>query len=164
MFLRAARRCGERRSDVTFVALGHLLRPAEMDALVDSIGARPFARIVEQREDVGRWLAAADIFCLTSDREGLPNVVLEAMAAGLPVICTDFGSARELLSDPSLGVILPRNDDAALAETVLALLDDPVRCRRFGEAARAHARTEFSWEKLVREMESLYDGLKKSGS
>lgn len=159
MFLRAARRCGELRPDITFVALGHLVRPAEMDALVDSIGARPFVRIVEQREDVGRWLAAADIFCLTSDREGLPNVVLEAMAAGLPIICTDFESAREVLSHPSLGMIVPRNDDAALAETVLGLLDDRARCRRLGEAARVHVRTEYSWERLVREMESLYGDL-----
>jgi glycosyltransferase involved in cell wall biosynthesis len=159
MFLRAARRCGERRSDVTYVALGHLVRPMEMEALVDSIGARPFVRIVEQREDVGRWLAAADLFCLTSDREGLPNVVLEAMAAGLPIICTDFESAREVISDPSLGIIIPRDDDAALAETVLELLDDPERGRRLGDAARAHARTEFSWERLVREMEALYTDL-----
>ena len=159
MFLRAARRCGEVRPGVTFVALGHLVRPAEMDALVDSIGARPFVRIVEQREDVGRWLAAADLFCLTSDREGLPNVVLEAMAAGLPIICTDFESAREVLSDPSLGLIVPRNDDAALAKAVLGLLDDPAHCRRLGEAARARARTQFSWERLVLEMESLYGDL-----
>jgi glycosyltransferase involved in cell wall biosynthesis len=164
MFLRAARRCGELRSDVTFVALGHLIHPAEMAALVDSIGAGSFVRVVEQREDVGRWLAAADLFCLTSDREGLPNVVLEAMAAGLSIICTDFESASEVLPSPSLGLIIPRNDDSALAETVLALLDDPARCRQIGEAARTHARSAFSWERLVWEMEGLYDGLEKSRS
>lgn len=164
MFLRAARRCGELRADVTFVALGHLFRPAEMDALVDSIGARPFVRIVEQREDVGRWLAAADLFCLTSNHEGMPNVVLEAMAAGLPIICTDFESAREIISDPSLGLIIPRGDDAVLAKTVIDLLDDPARGRRLGDAARAHARTAFSWERLVREMEELYTGLAVPGS
>lgn len=159
MFLRAARRCGERRPDVTFVALGHMFRPAEMDALIDALGARPFVRVVEQREDVGRWLVAADLFCLTSNDEGLPNVVLEAMAAGLPIICTDFASAREVISDPSLGLIIPRDDDAALAETVLELLGDPARGRRLGDAACAHARAEFSWERLVREMEELYAGL-----
>jgi glycosyltransferase involved in cell wall biosynthesis len=156
MFLRAARRCGSRRPDVTFVALGHLFRPAEMDALVDSLGARPFVRIVEQREDVGSWLAAADVFCLTSDREGMPNVVLEAMAAGLPIVCADFESCREVLSNPEVGIIVPRGDDVALAEAVLALLDDPERRRRLGEAARAHARAAFGWDRLVREMEALY--------
>ncbi|HET6277745.1 MAG TPA: glycosyltransferase family 4 protein, partial [Candidatus Polarisedimenticolia bacterium] len=118
-----------------------------------------FVRIVDQREDVGRWLAGADLFCLTSNYEGLPNVVLEAMAAGLPVICTDFESAREVIPDPSLGLIIPRDDDAALAGTALELLDDPARGRRIGAAARAHARTAYSWERLVREMEELYTGL-----
>lgn len=156
MFLRAARLCGQRRPGITFVTLGQLTQPEKMEAELDSIGARPFVRTVEQREDVGRWMAAADLFCLTSDREGLPNVVLEAMAAGAPIVCTDFESAREVLSDPSLGIIIPRNADGILAETVLSLLDDPNRARRLGDAARAHVRAEFSWDRLVRETESLY--------
>ena len=117
--------------------------------------ARSFASSSSGKTSGAGWRPLI-CFCLTSDREGLPNVVLEAMAAGLPVICTDFESAHEVLPDTSLGIIIPRNADAILAETALALLDDPERARRLGDAARAHVRTEFSWEKLVREMESLY--------
>jgi len=159
MFLRAARRVGRRRSDVTFVVLGHLFRPGEMHALVDTMEAALYVRIVNQREDMPRWLAASDIFCLTSNAEGLPNVVLEAMATGLPVVCTDFESAREVIPDDRTGVIVPRDDDAALAAAVLTLLADAERRRSLGAAAREYVRVHFGWDRLVRDMESLYDGL-----
>jgi glycosyltransferase involved in cell wall biosynthesis len=71
-------------------------------------------------------------------------------------VCADFESCREVLSNPEVGIIVPRGDDVALAEAVLALLDDPERRRRLGEAARAHARAAFGWDRLVREMEALY--------
>jgi glycosyltransferase involved in cell wall biosynthesis len=159
MFLRAAQRVGQRRGDVTFVILGHLFRPDDLHTLVDATGAAPHVRIIDQREDVPRWLAAADLFCMTSNVEGLPNAVLEAMAAGLPVVCTDFESARELIADGRTGLLVPRDDDEALAAAILTLLADSGRRRDLGAAAREHARTQFGWGRLVGEMESLYAGL-----
>lgn len=157
MFFRAARRVGERRNGVLFVALGRLFRPEAMRQAVADAGAARFVRVEEQREDVGLWLAAADLFCLTSDSEGLPNSVLEAMAAGLPVVCTDFAAAREILAREELGLVVPRGDDAALAEAILALLDDGARRARMAQAARHEVTQRFGWSRLVSEMESLYE-------
>ena len=163
MFFRAARRVAQARPGTTFVALGHLFDPPAMRRAVEAAGAADAVRIVEQREDVGRWLSAADVFCLTSNEEGLPNVVLEAMAAGLPVVCADFASARDIVGGEGLGVIVPRDDDAALAEAVVSLLGDEGRRRRLGDAGRALVRDRFPWERLVRDMTALYTGLAGRG-
>lgn len=157
MFFRVAKRVGERRSDVTFVALGHLIDPAAMQEALARSGAASYVRLVEQREDVTRWLQAADVFCLTSNDEGLPNVVLEAMAAGVPVVCTDFASAREILPRDEVGVVVRRDDDAGMAEAIETLLEDEARRRRMAAAGRRVARQAFGWDRLVHEMEALYD-------
>jgi glycosyltransferase involved in cell wall biosynthesis len=156
MFFRAARRVGSVRGDVTFVAAGHLVEPKAMRRLLEESGASPHVRVVGEQEDIPRWLAAADVFCLTSDREGLPNALLEAMAAGLPVVCTRFESAAEVVSDDRLGVLVPRDDDEAMAAALLALLADGERRHAMGQAARAHVAAAYGWDRLVREMDALY--------
>jgi len=159
MFFRAARRVAAARPDVTFVAVGHLVDPGAMQRVLDASGAAASVRLVGEQADIPRWLMAADIFCLTSDREGLPNALLEAMAAGLPVVCTRFPSATEVLSGERLGVLVPVNDDASLAAAILALLGDDERRRAMGRAAREHVAAAYGWERLLREMDAIYAGL-----
>jgi glycosyltransferase involved in cell wall biosynthesis len=157
MFFRVARRVAGARPDVTFVAVGRMVQPDLLRRQLEDAGAGAHVRLLEQQEDIAAWLAAADLFCLTSDREGLPNALLEAMAAGLPAVCTEFPSAREVIASPELGVVVPRGDDAAMAEAVLRLLDDAPRRRALAQIARRHVAEAFSWERLVREMEALYE-------
>jgi len=158
MFFRAARRVAAARSDVTFVAVGHLVDPGAMQTMLDASGAAAAVRLVGEQADIPRWLAAADVFCLTSDREGLPNALLEAMAAGLPVVCTRFPSATEVLSSEALGMLVPVNDDASLAASILALLGDEERRRSMGRAAREHVAAAYGWDRLLREMDAIYAG------
>jgi glycosyltransferase involved in cell wall biosynthesis len=108
---------------------------------------------------VHRWLLAADVFCLTSNNEGFPNVVLEAMAAGLPVVCTSFTSAREIIPDASLGILTPVGDDLEMARQISLLLDDQGRRMELGRSARQWVGDRFGWSKLVSQMESLYEEL-----
>ena len=159
MFFRAARRVAAARSDVTFVSVGHLVDPGAMQQVLDASGAAASVRLVGEQTDIPRWLAAADVFCLTSDREGLPNALLEAMAAGLPVVCTRFPSATEVLSSEGLGMLVPVNDDAALAAAILALLGDEERRRAMGRSAREHVAAAYGWDRLLREMDAIYAGL-----
>ncbi|HZN02030.1 MAG TPA: glycosyltransferase [Candidatus Polarisedimenticolia bacterium] len=156
MFFRVARRVAAARPGVTFVAVGRLFERDAMLRRLEESGGAAHVRIVDQQPDVASWLAAADLFCMTSDREGLPNALLEAMAMGLPVVCTAFESVREVVAREDVGVIVPRDDDAAMAAAVLGLLDDPARCRALGGAARAHVVSNFGWERLIRDMEALY--------
>jgi glycosyltransferase involved in cell wall biosynthesis len=163
MFFRVARRVGAARPDVTFVAVGHLFEPEAMRRLLEESGAAPHVRIVDGQPEIAAWLAAADLYLMTSDREGLPNALLEAMAMGLPVICTAFASAREVVRDETVGIVVPRDDDAAMAAAALALLDDAPRRRALGEAARAHVAAAFGWDRLVGEMEALYEEIDPRG-
>jgi glycosyltransferase involved in cell wall biosynthesis len=159
MFFRAARRVAAARPDVTFVAAGHLVDPGAMQRVLEASGAGAAVRLVGEQADIPRWLLAADVFCLTSDREGLPNALLEAMAAGLPIVCTRFPSATEVLSSEGLGVLVPVNDDASLAAAILALLGDDERRRAMGRAARDHVAVAYGWDRLLREMDAIYAGL-----
>ncbi len=90
-------------------------------------------------EDVASYYRIADFFIFPSLYEGLPRAVLEAMIAGLPVVMADIGCAPELVCDGESGVIVPQNDDSALADAILRLARDEALCARMGNAARAAA-------------------------
>ncbi len=96
-------------------------------------------------------LAAADVFCLPSIYEGLPLAILEAMAAGLPVVATAVSGNPEAVEDGTTGVLVRPESADALAEALIALLRDPERRRRMGEAARARVAERFSIDLVAAE-------------
>ena len=109
-----------------------------------------------ERRDVEAVLAAADLLWLTSDWEGLPNVVMEAMASGLPVVATDVGGTSELFRSGSEGSLVAAGDLEAIVAGTRRLLSERDVFRAASQAALASAR-EFSVEAMVNKMESIYD-------
>lgn len=108
------------------------------------------------RRDLPELLSALDVFLLAStDGEGMPNVVLEAMACGKPVVVTDVGGSREVVPE-SGGVVVEPGDAQAMASSVLALFGDPERARRMGESAREEVLKRFSIPAMARATESVY--------
>ena len=95
------------------------------------------------RGDVPDLLARADVFVLASRSEGAPISILEAMAAGLPVVASDVGGVGELVVDGATGLLVPAGDPAALAAALERLLADPELRRRLGAAGRERARERF---------------------
>ena len=96
--------------------------------------------------DLDRLVPWADVLALSSFTEGLPNVLLEASAAGVPVVATAVGGTPEVVADRETGYLVPAGDPAALSERVLQLLGDPGLRRRMGDAGRERMRSRFSFE------------------
>lgn len=159
MLIRTARRVCKNRPDVTFVAVGREERKDELNLLINQNDVRREIIFTGQQNDVHRWLAAADIFCLTSHYEGFPNAILEAMMAGLPVVTTAFPGVDEIIEDSATGCIVPLDDDAAMAREVLRLLDSPAVSQQLGANAQAKVSQIYSWDTLLRRMEDLYSQL-----
>jgi glycosyltransferase involved in cell wall biosynthesis len=108
------------------------------------------------REDIPHVLAAVDLMLLTSTSEGLPNAVLEAMAAGKPVVATRVGGCAELIEHGATGYLTEPGDRQALTRRVTEILSSPDRGRGLGEAGRRRALSEFSANDLLRPMERIY--------
>ena len=123
---------------------------------VDNLNVSSQVKFLGLRKDVPRLLAAADLFLLTSISEGIPLTVIEAMAAGLPVVATRVGGMGELVQEGTTGMLASSGDDAGLADHVLKLIADPARRSRMGEQGRQRAHSVFSQEQMLAGYLKLY--------
>lgn len=123
------------------------------------LGQRVMWRGALGEDGVAERLREADIFFHASHSEGISNAVLEAMASGLPVVCTDAGGMREAVRDGIDGFVVPVRDVEAMAEALVKLARDPELRRRMGEAARQRVLGEFTLERQTRQWRELYEGL-----
>jgi glycosyltransferase involved in cell wall biosynthesis len=118
-------------------------------------------RFLGYREDPIRLLVAADVFCLSSRFEGLPIAMLEAMAAGLPVVATRVGGVPGVVTDGTEGRLVPAGDPAALA-AALAQLEDAGLRSRMATAATERVRA-FGIDRAVQRQQELYEQLAARG-
>jgi glycosyltransferase involved in cell wall biosynthesis len=116
-------------------------------------------RFLGFRTDVERVLPGLDVVLLTSEREGLPVSLIEAMACGRPVVTTDAGGSAELILEGRTGHVVPVGDWRSAADRVVGLLSDRSRLEAMGVEARARAVTEFSLDRMVSDYERLYETL-----
>ena len=128
---------------------------------VAGLGLQERVRFLGVRADVADILRASDVFVLSSRVEGNPLSVMEAMAAGLPVVSTAVGGVPELVREGETGLLVPSEDAGALAQALQALVDDAARRRAMGAAARQHAVAHFDIRHTVRGYEQLYEALLK---
>jgi glycosyltransferase involved in cell wall biosynthesis len=131
------------------------LMPA-LAAQVGALAAAAAIHLLGVRRDVPQVLCALDAFVLSSDTEGLPLVVLEAMATGLPVVSTRVGGVPNVIDDGVTGLLVPVGDEAALGAAVAGLAADRARCAAMGAAAREAAVTRYSAERMQRDYLALY--------
>jgi glycosyltransferase involved in cell wall biosynthesis len=129
---------------------------AALEAQARGLGVAGAVVFLGFRPEGHRWAAAADVFVQPSLTEGMPNAVLEGMAAGRAVVATRVGGVPELITDGETGRVVPPADPAALAAGIVELLGDPVRRLRMGEAARARSGREFSTEAVRAAIEEVY--------
>lgn len=145
-----------RHPDVVLLVAGDgPLRPA-LEALAAELGVAPHVRFLGMRDDIAALLRACDVYALPSVWEGLPMAVLEAMAAGLPVVGTDVGGVGTAVAHEVTGLLVPKRDPARLAEALVAVLGDRVLRRRLGDEARRVFERRFTAEAMARAYEALY--------
>ena len=106
-------------------------------------------------DDVRPYLAAADIVVLPSYREGIPRAVMEAAAAGRPVVAYDIRGVREVI-EPSSGLLVPRGDVGAFGDLVAELVADPERRRALGQRGQRWVLDHFDEDGVVDRLEALY--------
>jgi len=116
-------------------------------------------RFLGHREDVPRLLAASDLLVLPSLYEGLPNVVLEAMRFGKPVVATAAPGTTELVVHGQTGLLVPVKDHVALARAIRDVVDDPDRGRALGRAGRARVESGFTADRMIERFAELYETL-----
>jgi glycosyltransferase involved in cell wall biosynthesis len=148
--------------DVDFVVAGAGSLRGELEALADRHGLGTRLRFLGLRHDVPALLAGVDVLALTSRWEGLPNVVIEAMATGAVAVATDVGGCRELIAHGETGLIVPPGEPEAVARAVLDVLQHADLADRLRQAARRRVESEFTLAAMVERTTQVYDAWLRS--
>lgn len=141
------------------VVVGEGARAAELRVLTDELGIADRVLFTGVRRDVPRLLPALDVSCLSSVHEGAPITVIESMAACLPIVSTDCGALRDMVTDGVEGFLVPVGDSEALADRLARLAADPELRARQGAQGRARAEREFRIEETAAGFERLLSAL-----
>lgn len=155
LFLNAAARVLARVPNAKFLVIGDGPRREPLEQYAAELRVTPSVRFLGTRNDIPRLLSTSDVFALTSHNEAKPISILEAMSVGKPVVATNVGSIEEALIDGETGYLVPPGDAAALAGRLVELIEDPIRAREMGEAARNLVVDSWSIEALVHRYERL---------
>lgn len=130
---------------------------AELESMSQKLGLSKVVSFLGSRPDVPDLLPALDVFVLTSDeRESFSNAIVEAMAAGKPVVASACGGPTELVIEDETGFLVPHGQPLALAERVTFLLSNPKQAREMGQAGRRRASQCFNVQQMVAARESLF--------
>jgi glycosyltransferase involved in cell wall biosynthesis len=159
VLLRAVRQLADVEDLVVLVAGDGPLR-AEVESAASDLGDR--VRFLGYRTDVAALLAASDVVVQPSEYDALPTTLIQALAAGRPVVASAVGGIPEIVT-PAEGVLVPAGDATAVADALRDLLGDPARRRALGAAARARYEAAFDADRWAGEMRRLYEDVLTGG-
>ncbi len=143
-----------RQFKVKLIGQGHL--QADIQAAIQQKGLADVVEIVEYSNDMPAFYQSVDVGLLTSFAEGIPRALIEPMASGKPVICTDVKGSREAIIDRETGFKTPIDSPEALAGHMLWLIQHPDKRQQMGKAARAHASKHFSEARILDILSEVY--------
>ncbi len=155
-FLRVLAKAREAQPNLQGWLVGDGVLRAELEELADLLGIRAAVRFMGYKETVADYLAAADVFALTSDTEGTPAVVLEAGYLGLPTVATKVGGVPEAVLHERTGLVHDRDDENALAAALVRLAASEEDRRAMGQAARAWVEGRFTLETVAEKYVAFY--------
>ena len=157
-FLKAAKIVSSTVPETRFMVLGDgPLRP-DLERLAQELGIDSVVTFFGNQRDVGSYISAYDIACLTSfDHEGCSNATLEAMALGKPVVVTDIGGNREVVENGINGLLVPPKNPEILAQNIITCLHQPELAQRIGQQGRQTVLAKFSIPRMVQEYQDLFE-------
>ncbi len=158
-FLQAAARVAERAPSARFLVIGGGTLEGVLRREARALGLGSRVVFTGPRDDAPRLLAASDVLVLTSLKEGMSNAIMEAMAAGRPVVATQVGGNAQLVEDGRTGFLVPPRDPEATARAICRVLEAPDLARSLGERARRRVAERFSVEAMVQATDRLYGEL-----
>lgn len=164
VLIAAAREVVEAHPKTQFVLVGDGAMRPDFEKQVQDLGLKSNFFVLGRRSDVPAILACCDIAVLPSLAEGLPNAVLEYLATGLPVVASALGGNLEIIQDGVTGLLVPSQDSKILAAALMKLLSDSDLAGRIAQVGHDYVKQNFSFERLVAEMDQLYDKLLKEAS
>ncbi|MEK6287217.1 MAG: glycosyltransferase [Acidobacteriota bacterium] len=158
-FIEAAASVLTKEPSAHFILAGDGPLRGEIENHIAQLGIREHVHLLGDRSDVSRLTASFDLMALASLHEGLPNAVMEAMAAGVPVVATAVGGTKELIVDGQTGYLVPPANAGALAERITFALANEETSRRLAARGFEFVRDRFSIERMVEAVENLYEEL-----
>jgi glycosyltransferase involved in cell wall biosynthesis len=156
-FVAAAAKAAARVPEARFVFLGDGPQRGALEAKAFALGLEGKLVFLGWRRDGAQWLAASDVFAMTSLWEGLPRALVEALRTGLPSVCYATDGVVDVLRDGENGFLVPPGDVDALADRLVRLLNDADLRRRLGAAAASSIGPEFDIDGMVLAQEELYE-------
>ena len=132
---------------------------ADLSSAIADLGLSRTVAVIGRKANIPEWLGASDIYALTSTREGLSNSLIEAMAAGLPAVCTQVSGVEELVREPGSGLVVQQGDDAGFARALVLLAQDADLRARMGHMGRKVAEDRFACDVMARLHVELYTSL-----
>lgn len=167
ILIKAAPKVIKKFSDTCFVLVGEDLEQGgqykkNLIAITKKIGVRNRFIFTGYRDDIEDLLDTFDLFVLPSSMEGLPVVILEAMAASAPVVATSVGGNSEVVIDGETGTIIPPENPEALAEAIIYHLENPEISKEMGQRGYERVKKHFSKDKMVKKTFQVYEGIIQS--
>lgn len=148
-FIKAARKVLDTGVDVEFLIAGTGPEERRLRALARQLKLSDHLTFITNLPNFRSAIRAMDIFCLPSLMQGLGTVMLEAMSLGRPVIATGVGGVTSIVQHDETGVVIPASDSDTLSDRILELLQDPIRARAIGSAARQRVIEAFDAKRMV---------------
>lgn len=156
LFVMAAHTVLSRCPAAMFLMLGDGPERSRLEGLVRALGLEPRFQFLGEQHDVAPWLAAFDCFVLPSRWEGLPIALLEAMAAGVPVVASEVNGSRELIRHGETGLLVPPDHLPELIGAILSILYDPERARTYARAGQERVERAYSLSQMMEALQALY--------
>ena len=163
-FIEAARILAAKRDDTAFIIVGEGPEELPIRRLIEQLGLSGRIRMLGFRQDLLNVFRSLDIFAIPSvEGDTIPQVLMQALALGIPVVSTTVGSIPDVVIDGETGFVVPPRDASALARRIETLLDDAGLRTRMGEHGRSLVESTYSIGKMLDRMEAVYKRLLQSG-